>query len=87
MTSSSFDRGIRGVFSAVCPCCASTVVELRGASKHHMSRPLGPLAWTCTLCGFALMGLAVPTRPASWSGRWTTCLEVFEATDVERRVA
>lgn len=64
------------VYAAVCPCCASSLVELARANGH----PLAPLCWACVHCGFTLMGLAVPVRPSPL--RQCTCLEVYEETKV-----
>ncbi len=72
----------RPIYSAACPCCASTLVVLAQANGHE----LAPYAWTCAHCGFTLMGLAVPVRPIEvWDlKRQYTCLEVSEITRVTR---
>lgn len=75
------DRGTDGIYSAACPCCACTVVELSRSNGHT----LAPLVWVCTFCGFSLMGLPVPARPRGFMGRWMTCLEVRRETDVAWR--
>lgn len=70
------------IHSAVCPCCACSLVELARANAH----PKAPLVWQCWHCGYSLMGLAIPVRPENWKDYMPrTCLEIYEATRVTSR--
>ena len=68
------------IYRVACPCCASNVVEVTGHCPLKV--------WSCTGCGFSMMGLAVPfvrrddgrSRPMHRPGEWRTTAEVYEAT-------
>lgn len=71
--------------SAVCPCCASSLLNLEGHDVTLHGKLIGPVRWCCAYCGYSLMGLAVPVRPVCSSMyRHMTCLEARDATEVRR---
>lgn len=65
----------RPIYSAACPCCASTLVTLTTRTVARV--------WSCAYCGFAMMGLAVPISPFVPCGMFT-CVEARNMTEVRR---
>lgn len=45
---------MKPIFRVVCPCCACSIFDVRAR--------VGPITWTCSYCGFSMMGLAVPIQ-------------------------
>ena len=72
----------RPIYSAACPCCASTLVTLDAALLDPDLPPIGPICWRCSHCGFALMGLAVPVTAPRHPRLMKTTLDVYEATKI-----
>lgn len=83
---------MKPIFSAACPCCACTLVDLHmpvgedGKPLSLYGKLIGPITWNCSECGFAMLGLAVPIRP-QFRTVMRTCLDVIENTEVWSRNA